>query len=299
MQNIFVSSAGMRISILCFLAIFAMLAIQGCTSRPPNCTDAEIVLSAIENIADTDDKDTAGLRDYKNKVNLTNIEVVQNEFTKANGVCLSQITVNSPSGQKFVVRMGFRTVSLDGKTVRLTEVRQGFTDGVTGDMQQYVKNFDKNQPVSEVIKAPQPVSTLAGTQTVNAGGTNSVPLESTSTARADIQEKTPQAEASITKTSFDCAKATTSVEKSICSNTLLGKLDVALSENYKQMLMADLGKGGQANVKAEQRQWIQARNKCQDVKCLEQSYRKRVDETCEYGVVSGTHPICSMSDDIK
>lgn len=65
------------------------------------------------------------------------------------------------------------------------------------------------------------------------------------------------------------------------------------------MLMADLGKGGQANIKAEQRQWIQTRNKCQDAKCLEQSYRKRVDETCEYGVVSGIHPICSMSDEIK
>lgn len=101
------------------------------------------------------------------------------------------------------------------------------------------------------------------------------------------------------KPSFDCAKATTSIEKAICSNPLLGKLDVALAENYKQMMMADLGKGGQANVKAEQRQWVQARNKCQDLTCLEQSYRKRVDETCEYGVVSGTHPICTMSEDVK
>jgi uncharacterized protein len=101
------------------------------------------------------------------------------------------------------------------------------------------------------------------------------------------------------KPSFDCNKAASTAEKMICSNALLGKLDTALSENYKQMMMADLGKGGQTNVKAEQRKWISARNKCQDVKCLEESYRKRVDETCEYGVVSGTHPICTMSEDVK
>jgi uncharacterized protein len=101
------------------------------------------------------------------------------------------------------------------------------------------------------------------------------------------------------KPSFDCSKAASAAEKMICTNALLGKLDVALSDNYKQMMMADLGKGGQANVKVEQRQWLASRNKCQDTKCLEQSYRKRVDETCEYGVVSGTHPICTMSEDVK
>lgn len=99
--------------------------------------------------------------------------------------------------------------------------------------------------------------------------------------------------------SFNCANAKTSVEKAICSSPLLGRLDVALAENYKQMMMADFGKGGQINVKAEQRQWVQARNKCQDAECLEQSYRKRIDATCEYGVVSGAHPICGMSADIK
>lgn len=130
--------------------------------------------------------------------------------------------------------------------------------------------------------------------TVNFRTIQKIALSAALAALCQVATAQPQS-----KPSFDCAKATTSVEKAICSNPLLGKLDVALAENYKQMMMADLGKGGQANVKAEQKQWIQFRNKCQDAKCLEQSYRKRVDETCEYGVVSGTHPICMMSDDIK
>ena len=98
--------------------------------------------------------------------------------------------------------------------------------------------------------------------------------------------------------SFDCSKASTFVEKEICSDPLLGKLDDALSENYKGMLEADFG-GSKNSLKSEQRKWLANRNKCINNKCLIDAYRKRVDETCEYGVVSGVHPECTMSDDIK
>lgn len=98
--------------------------------------------------------------------------------------------------------------------------------------------------------------------------------------------------------SFDCSKASTFVEKAICSDPLLGKFDDALSENYKGMLGADFG-GSKNSLKAAQRKWLANRNKCTNNKCLIDAYRKRVDETCDYGVVSGVHPDCTMSDDIK
>lgn len=204
MQNNFVPSAVMhtpgsfrtpltaKTVMVCFLAVSALLSTQGCAPRPPNCTDEEILLSAIDNISDTNDKDTAGLRDYKKKVSLSDIKVVQNEVTKANGVCLTQLTVNSPSGQSFVVKMGFRTVNIDGKIVRLTEARQGFTDGVTGDMQQYVKDFDKNQPAAEATKAPLPVSIPSETRTTDTGATSTVALESSGGTKADTPGKIPQ-----------------------------------------------------------------------------------------------------------
>ncbi len=97
--------------------------------------------------------------------------------------------------------------------------------------------------------------------------------------------------------SFDCSKASTFIEKAICSDPLLGKLDDALSSNYKAMLGAD---GISKNtVRQEQRMWLANRNKCTNNKCLIDMYRKRVDETCDYGVPSGVHPICIMSDDIQ
>lgn len=98
--------------------------------------------------------------------------------------------------------------------------------------------------------------------------------------------------------SFDCNKATSFAEKEICSNGLLGRLDSALSENYTGMLEADLGASRKA-LKTEQLNWLKQRNKCTTTECLVQSYRKRLDETCDYGVVSGIHPICTMSDQVQ
>lgn len=98
--------------------------------------------------------------------------------------------------------------------------------------------------------------------------------------------------------SFDCSKASTFVEKEICSDSLLGRLDDALSENYKGMLESDFG-NSKNSLKTEQRKWLADRNECTNNKCLVDSYRKRIDETCDYAVVSGVHPECTMSDDIK
>lgn len=98
--------------------------------------------------------------------------------------------------------------------------------------------------------------------------------------------------------SFDCAKASTFAEKEICSDAILGKLDEALASNYKAMLTADFG-GSVNSLRAEQRNWIANRNKCTTRDCLISEYRKRVDETCDYGVVSGVHPDCVYAKDVE
>lgn len=99
--------------------------------------------------------------------------------------------------------------------------------------------------------------------------------------------------------SFDCTKASNFVEKAICSDSLLGKLDDALSENYKGMLDAGNRGDSRKDMKKAQLKWLTARNKCKDNECLIDLYRKQINETCDYGVVSGVHPECMMSEDIK
>ncbi|MEX3953047.1 lysozyme inhibitor LprI family protein [Paraburkholderia sp. EG287B] len=101
-------------------------------------------------------------------------------------------------------------------------------------------------------------------------------------------------------TSFDCKKASTYVEKTICSSPLLGKLDDALSENYGAMLATDLGDGPDNKaLKKEQRVWLAQRNKCTTERCLVDMYRKRVDDVCDAPVVSGVHAVCVEASDIQ
>lgn len=99
--------------------------------------------------------------------------------------------------------------------------------------------------------------------------------------------------------SFNCDKASTFSEKTICSEPLLGKLDGALAENYRYMLASNIDNWARGDLKATQRSWLAVRNKCLDVECLMRVYRTRVDEVCDYPVVSGVHPICVNSDEIK
>ncbi|WP_168224696.1 lysozyme inhibitor LprI family protein [Rhodoferax aquaticus] len=98
--------------------------------------------------------------------------------------------------------------------------------------------------------------------------------------------------------SFDCSKASTYVERTICTDAQLERLDVALAENYKGMLASDFG-GSRKLLQEEQLRWLTQRNQCKTAKCLIDAYRKRVDETCDYGVVTGVHPVCTPSEDIK
>lgn len=99
--------------------------------------------------------------------------------------------------------------------------------------------------------------------------------------------------------SFDCTKAKTFVEKEFCRDPLLGRLDEALSDNYNNMLLGNIGSGARKDLKATQRAWLLKRNKCTTRQCLIDAYRKRIDEVCDYPVISGVHPICTYSDEIE
>lgn len=99
--------------------------------------------------------------------------------------------------------------------------------------------------------------------------------------------------------SFDCNKAGTAIEKSICDDKDLGRMDEVLAANYKRMMAADIGDGAKKDLKNTQRNWVQTRNKCTDYNCIARAYLTRIDEVCEYPVISGMHPECTSSDDVN
>jgi uncharacterized protein YecT (DUF1311 family) len=126
-----------------------------------------------------------------------------------------------------------------------------------------------------------------------------IPASNPAPTPAPVAEKAQPSPQVTWSPSFDCAKASSFSEKTICTDTLLGKLDGALAENYKYMLASDIGDGARNDLKATQRKWLAERNKCTDNQCLANAYQKRIDEVCEYPVISGVHPVCISSDEIK
>ncbi|WP_310609300.1 hypothetical protein [Limnohabitans sp.] len=90
------------------------------------------------------------------------------------------------------------------------------------------------------------------------------------------------------KPSFDCAKASSTVEKFICSSQDLGRMDGLLSATYKLRLDPEFG-ADPSIMKANQRNWMGKRNQCATLECVKTSYLDRIKELCSMPVTSGVH----------
>lgn len=95
--------------------------------------------------------------------------------------------------------------------------------------------------------------------------------------------------------SFDCAKASTNVERMICGNAELSKLDDELLAAYRTALQDET----QADfTKHTQKLWMKLRNACSDVACVKDQYTARLTmlratRNLEY---SGKHGINYVAD---
>lgn len=73
--------------------------------------------------------------------------------------------------------------------------------------------------------------------------------------------------------SFDCRKAQSAVEKMVCSDGELTKLDEELAQIYGEVLKKA---PDEASLKKQQRAWLKARNHCQEISCLRDHYQGRL-----------------------
>ncbi len=75
--------------------------------------------------------------------------------------------------------------------------------------------------------------------------------------------------------SFDCDKAVTQVEKSICAEPGLSRLDEELNQAFRDALQKESTK---ATVIVQQKTWLkEVRDKCGNVQCLVDAYAHRID----------------------
>ena len=81
--------------------------------------------------------------------------------------------------------------------------------------------------------------------------------------------------------SFDCSKAGTKVEKLICADVELSRMDEEIAKVYGEVL----GKStDEALLKKRQRERLKARNQCKDISCLSDYSRGRLAELNEANV---------------
>lgn len=73
--------------------------------------------------------------------------------------------------------------------------------------------------------------------------------------------------------SFDCHKAQSFVEKSICSDEALAALDLRMSEAFKSVVSQS---APATSLRAEQREWIKVRDACTEIACIKASYESRL-----------------------
>ena len=74
--------------------------------------------------------------------------------------------------------------------------------------------------------------------------------------------------------SFNCKKASTFIEHTICNDTELSKLDEELASSYKKVWNSLSDK---TDLKKDQFDWLKnTRDKCMSLECLKTSYINRV-----------------------
>lgn len=84
---------------------------------------------------------------------------------------------------------------------------------------------------------------------------------------------------------FDCRKAGTAVEKTICADPALSRLDDRLGAAYKAALN---GGGDRSVLVASQRRWIaETRDRCADAACLARSYEASIAWLADRGKERG------------
>ena len=85
--------------------------------------------------------------------------------------------------------------------------------------------------------------------------------------------------------SFDCGKATTKVEKMICGDVELSKMDEELNGAYKT---AQQNEKQADSVRQAQKAWLKERNRCSDVACMKLAYERRLHVLTESLVTSSS-----------
>ena len=161
------------------------------------------------------------------------------------------------------------------------KLKSGAAHNNIGELYRDGKGFQKDLNKAEEyfvlaanLNSPEGKSNLSTLQTqLKKVGT---PTQASTPSTQSTQTNVPAGGSTSTSPSFDCRKATTTVEKLICTNPELSKLDVGLAEMYKEAVSKD------RSIRDDQRAWNVEKNKCTDTDCLKTTYEDRISQLVNF-----------------
>lgn len=106
----------------------------------------------------------------------------------------------------------------------------------------------------------------------------------------------PTMATSISPPLLQCNKSAKKVEKTICKDSELMKLDEVMKKNYIAMMSSEIGAGAKKEMLKKQKNWIISRNKCATENCIATLYKERIKEICAYPMLVGIYPNCVIVD---
>lgn len=159
-------------------------------------------------------------------------------------------------------RVYFETNSDIGHQI-INTCREGNLCVVTG-MMDNAREYQYLRQLQSVVLVP----TAAQSSAEEVPSSAPVPVESAVTEQIPIMP------------SFDCKKASTNVEKLICSSSEVAAADLQLSQLYKQVVA---NSPVSDTIVADQKVWMKrVRGACADVECLTLAYQLRIQQLASY-----------------
>ena len=98
--------------------------------------------------------------------------------------------------------------------------------------------------------------------------------------------------------SFGCSKSSSFAEKSVCTTSLLDKLDDALAINCKSIAASNIGSGALKDLKSTPKAWLAVSEECRSKSWIIDANLKRIDALYESPVITGAHPSCASVQEV-
>lgn len=249
------------------------LVLTGCgTSKPPACGDQSTLdlirsiiqreLGAGSSAASLDAKALREVLDISLAHPTSFDEAISRYSCEANLVA----PFNNGAQDVYKLRLEYTSQVVDGDHLAEVRVLPGDLIGIGAAISSNLGSGVKAPEATPLANGPVPAAQDE--------------VEDQASVKADeyreAEPMEPASSADAPNPSFDCSKASSSVEQMICADTELARLDSATADAFKA---ARAGSADPGSMSADQGHWRrEVRDACEDSSCVGDAYRARLAE---------------------